>query len=448
MPASEQIPAAEKIRTEIAQLTREQKAALRYSWKFYARPEQLSPPGDWQFWAYIAGRGAGKTRTGAEWVRQKVKEGYRRIALVAPTHDDFHKVMVSGESGILNICPPWDRPEYNEGKKELVWPNGAKAFGYSAEKPSRLRGPQHDAAWCDEIAAWHGKKQPKPGEISRRQETWDMMLLGLRLGDNPQCFVSTTPMPVDVIADLIKKGLDREDEAHVITQGSTYANKANLAGKFFQSVIKKFEGTRLGRQELLGELLEDVPGALWTFDMIAAGRVEIAPATLRRVVVAVDPSGAANVSDAGADEIGIVVAAEGSDGEYYVLADRTIKGSPQAWARAAVTAYHDFRADKIVAERNFGGEMVRHTIQAQDANLKVDLVTASRGKAVRAEPIALLYEQGRVHHVDVFGELEDQMIRMTAGGYIGDRSPDRLDALVWALSDLSQTEQVQFLGVY
>lgn len=437
----------ETLKTQVAQLTSAQRANLAYCWEFYARPEQLPPVGDWQFWSYIAGRGAGKTRTGAEWVRKKVKDGCRRIALVAPTHDDFHKVMVTGDSGILSVCPPDNMPEYNEGKKELIWPNGAKAFGYSAEKPSRLRGPQHDAAWCDEIAGWHGNKMTKPGEKSRRQETWDMMLFGLRLGENPQCFVSTTPMPVDVIADLIKRGLSK-DRAYRITRGSTYSNRGNLAGKFFKSIITKYEGTRLGRQELLGELLEDVPGALWTYDMISAARVKEAPRTLQRVVVAVDPSGAASLSDEGADEIGIVVAAQGDDGDYYVLADRTMKGSPAAWARAAVTAYHDFSADKIVAERNFGGEMVHHTISGQDANLKVELVTASRGKAVRAEPIALLYEKGRVHHVGTFGHMEDQMIKMTPGGYLGDNSPDRLDALVWALSDLSQTEQVQFLGVY
>ena len=273
-----------------------------------------------------------------------------------------------------------------------------------------------------------------------------MLMFGLRLGENPQCFVSTTPMPVDVISGLIREGLS-DNPAYVITRGSTYANRANLASKFFASIITKYEGTRLGRQELLGELLEDVPGALWTYDMIAESRVQEAPATLQRVVVAVDPSGASHVSDAGADEIGIIVAAEAA-GEYYVLADRTIKGSPKAWARAAATAYHEFGADKIVAERNFGGEMVRHTINGADPNIKVDLVTASRGKAVRAEPIALLYEQGRVHHVGLLPELEDQMIRMTAGGYIGDSSPDRLDANVWALSDLSQGDQVQFLGVY
>lgn len=437
----------ETLKTQVAQLTSAQRANLAYCWEFYARPEQLPPTGDWQFWSYIAGRGAGKTRTGAEWVRKKVKDGCRRIALVAPTHDDFHKVMVTGDSGILSVCPPDNMPEYNEGKKELIWPNGAKAFGYSAEKPSRLRGPQHDAAWCDEIAGWHGNKITKPGEKSRRQETWDMMLFGLRLGENPQCFVSTTPMPVDVIADLIKRGLS-EDQAYRITRGSTYSNRGNLADKFFQSIITKYEDTRLGRQELLGELLEDVPGALWTYDMISAARVKEAPKTLQRVVVAVDPSGAASLSDEGADEIGIVVAAKGGDGDYYVIADRTMKGSPAAWARAAVTAYHDFSADKIVAERNFGGEMVNHTIAGQDHNLKVELVTASRGKAVRAEPIALLYEKGRVHHVDTLGPLEDQMIKMTPGGYLGDNSPDRMDALVWALSDLSQTEQVQFLGVY
>ncbi len=419
-------------------LTSEDRAKLRYRWSFWARDEQLPPDGDWQFWSYIAGRGAGKTRTGAEWAISKVNAGCKRIALVAPTHDDFHKVMVTGESGILACAPPWDRPDYNESKKTLEWANGAKAFGYSAEKPERLRGPQHDGAWCDEVAAWHK---------ARRKSTWDMMLFGLRLGVNPQCFVSTTPMPVNVIGELIREGLS-DNDAYVLTRGSTYSNRINLAPAFFKSVITKYEGTRLGRQELLGELLEDIPGALWTFDMIASNRVERAPADLQRVVVAVDPSGASGADDERSDEIGISVSAVGQDGEYYVLADRTIKGSPQQWARAAVTAYHDFRADKIIGEKNFGGEMVRHTIQSEDNGIRVELVTASRGKAVRAEPIALLYEKNLVHHADTFVELEDQLIKMTPAGYMGDRSPDRLDALVWGLSELSQGDTMEVLGVY
>lgn len=431
-------------------LTDEDKARLRYRWSFWARPEQLPPPGDWQFWSYVAGRGAGKTRAGAEFVRKKVADGCRRIALVAPTNDDFHKVMVMGESGILACSPPWDRPEYNENKKSLTWPNGAMAFGYSAEKPSRLRGPNHDAMWCDEIAAWHGSKERRPGEVSRRQETWDMAMFGLRLGANPQCFVSTTPLPVDVIRDLIAGGLENRP-GYVLTRGSTYDNRANLAPQFFNSIITKYEGTRLGRQELHGELLLDVPGALWSHEMVAAAnarhRSRIAPPDMRRIVVAVDPSGASSATDISADEIGIIVAGEGTDGDYYVIADASMRGSPRAWAGAAVNAYFRYKADKIVAEKNFGGEMVRATIEGVTRNVKVELVTATRGKVVRAEPVALLYEKNRVHHLEAFPHLEDQMVKMTPAGYIGDNSPDRLDALVWALSDLSQGTVFQVLGV-
>ena len=439
------------LQRELKQLTKDEKAKLEFDWRFHGRDEQLPPPGDWQFWSYIAGRGSGKTRAGAEYVRDCINQGYRRGALVAPTNDDFHKVMVTGESGILACCPDWDRPEYNENKKTLTWPNGAQVFGYSAEKPNRLRGPQHDFSWCDEIAAWHGKKNPKPGETSRRQETWDMLMYGLRLGENPRCFVSTTPLPVDVIKSLIENGLDAEQDAYTITRGSTYANRSNLAERFFESIITKYEGTRLGRQELLGELLMDVPGALWTLEMIATARntsetAEDAVERMQRVVVAVDPSGAASMSDESADEIGIVVAGKGAD-DYSVIADCSMKGSPTQWARAAVNAYYKYKADKIVAERNFGGEMVRATIQNVDPNIRVDLVTASRGKAIRAEPIALLYERGEVHHIGIHGHLEDQLIRMTPGGYIGDGSPDRLDAAVWALTELSAGATVQHFGV-
>jgi phage terminase large subunit-like protein len=342
----------------------------------------------------------------------------------------------------MNVCPPWDRPEYNEQHKSLTWKNGAQVFGYSAEKPERLRGPQFEAAWCDELAAWHRL---------RRQSTWDMLNFGLRLGNNPQCFVSTTPMPVDVIADLIKKSLAKHP-GYVMTRGSTYANRGNLAASFLDSIVTRYEGTRLGRQELLGELLDDVPGALWTYDMIASGRVtkdvQALVPLMKRIIVSVDPSGAASANDENADEIGIVIAGQHQDDSYYVLADRSLRGSPQVWARTAVTAYHEFKADRIVAERNYGGEMVVHTLRGIDPNVPIEVVTASRGKAVRAEPVALLYEQGKVHHVGAHAKLEDQMIKMTAGGYVGDGSPDRLDALVWALSELSQGQTARYHGMF
>lgn len=417
---------------------------IKYDWPVWAREEQLAPPGDWQFWSYIGGRGAGKTRTGAETVRSFVDDGYKRIALVAPTHDDFDKVMVRGESGILACSPPWDVPEYNESKKTLIWSNGAKAFGYSAEKPERLRGPQHDAGWCDELAAWHPK---------RRQDTWDMFLFGLRLGGAPRCVVTTTPLPVDVIKMLMKSALENEP-GYVLTRSSTYANRRNLSKQFFTTVIKKYEGTRLGQQELLGELLLDIPGALWDMDMINPYRVKKLPARFKRIVVAVDPSGAHDQQKGGTsarerenaasqmsnDEIGIVVAAVDYDDEYYVLHDGSILGGPDEWSQAAVDAYYDYGCDAIIAEINFGGGMVTNTIRRQDKDVRVIPVTASRGKAVRAAPVALLYEQGRVHHFGnkaKYAQLEDQLCKITASGYTGAKSPDRADALIWALSELS-----------
>lgn len=430
----------------ITSLTDDDLITLQYDWPVWARPEQLPPEGDWQFWSYIGGRGAGKTRTGAEYVRDRVSKGYKRIALVAPTHDDFDKVMVGGESGILACSPSWDMPEYNESKKTLTWPNGAKAFGYSAEKPERLRGPQHDCSWCDEIAAWHPK---------RRQDTWDMLMFGLRLGDNPTCMVSTTPIPVGVIRDLMEAA-QNGDEGYRLTSSSTYANRRNLSRQFFTTVIKKYENTRLGEQELMGKLLLDIPGALWTMNNIAPYRVAKLPKKLKRVVVAVDPSGAHDTTSGGTsardrenaasqeknDEIGIVVAAEDYNDEYYVLDDASLLGGPDEWSQAAVDAYYDYGASHIIAETNYGGGMVISTIKRQDTNndVQVKAVTASRGKAVRAAPIALLYEQGRVHHVgksEKFAKLEDQFCKFTASGYTGTNSPDRADAAIWALSELS-----------
>lgn len=700
----------------ITSLTEDELIDLQYDWPIWARPEQLPPEGDWQFWSYIGGRGAGKTRTGAEYVRDRVNKGYKRIALVAPTHDDFDKVMVGGESGILACSPSWDMPEYNESKKTLTWPSGAKAFGYSAEKPERLRGPQHDCfvagtmvstpsgkvpierikigdfvltrkgprrvtatksrqavvgkvlfsndsyllgtathpiytpngwvamgdlqcedavcaidasssavkngidtekvgahttnerinllnrnahcccigqygntitgrlkkattyttlittwqttlsaisnacrtastavcttlakisnaigvlspykfypaqvagatlsgnlqdaklyanrvstngqkknvrnfvsasnaalslnhvpetiavnvastwrreavrtvycftvedeheyfangvlvhncAWCDEIAAWHPK---------RRQDTWDMLMFGMRLGDNPTTMVSTTPIPVGVIRDLMQSAQNNEP-GYKLTSSSTYANRRNLSKQFFSTVIKKYENTRLGEQELMGKLLLDIPGALWTMNDIAPYRVAKLPKKLKRVVVAVDPSGAHDTTSGGTsardrenaasqeknDEIGIVVAAEDYDEEYYILDDASLLGGPDEWSQAAVDAYYDYGATSIIAETNYGGGMVINTIKRQDKDVRVKAVTASRGKSVRAAPIALLYEQGRVHHVgkpERFAKLEDQFCKFTASGYTGTNSPDRADAAIWALSELS-----------
>jgi phage terminase large subunit-like protein len=364
----------------------------------------------------MAGRGFGKTRSGAEWVRAEVKAGRRRIALVGPTAADVRNVMVEGASGILAISPNPERPLYEPSKRRLTWPNGAVAITYSADEPERLRGPQHDAAWCDELAAW------------RYPETWDMLMFGMRLGPNPRTVVTTTPRPAKLIRDLVR------DHICVVTRGSSYENRVNLAPGFFDQIIGKYEGTRLGRQELNAELLEDTPGALWSHEVIDATRQAAAP-NLARIVVAIDP---AATSGEDADETGIVIVGKDFQGHGYVLADASGKHQPVEWAKIAISAYRAHRADRIVAERNNGGAMVEATIRMVDSNVPVTTVWASRGKVARAEPVSALYEQGRVHHIGAFPQLEDQMCAFTSdfdrarAGY----SPDRLDALVWGLTEL------------
>lgn len=389
---------------------------LIHDWRFWARPAQLPPPGAWRVWLLLAGRGFGKTRSGAEWVRLQVDAGARRIALVAPTAADVRDVMIQGESGLLAIAPPRHRPVYEPSKRRLVWPNGAVAIAFSAEEPDRLRGPQHEAAWCDELAAW------------RHAEAWDMLMLGLRLGRDPRCVVTTTPKPVRLVRQLLG------DAGVVVTRGSTYDNRRNLAPAFLDQIVRRYEGTRLGRQELNAELLDDVPGALWTRDIVERARVRATP-ELRRIVVAIDP---AATSGEDADETGIIVAALGADGHGYVLDDLSGRYAPGDWARRAVAAYHAKSADRIVAEVNNGGDMVEATLRVIDPAASYRAVRASRGKVVRAEPIAALYEQDKIHHLGAFPLLEDQMCAFTpdfdrsSAGY----SPDRVDALVWAFSDL------------
>jgi phage terminase large subunit-like protein len=390
-------------------------------WRAKARPEQLPPPGDWNGWVVCSGRGFGKTRCGAEWVRELVESGAAgRIALIAPTAADCRDVIVEGPAGILATASPWCRPEYQPALRRLSWPNGAVASTFSAEEADRLRGPQHDAAWFDELAAF-----------SNPSDVWDMAMFGLRLGVRPRWLVTTTPKPVKLLREL----LAREGHDVVITRGSTFDNAANLAPSFLESIRSKYEGTRLGRQELHAELLLDVPGALWSREMLDRANGSWKLPDMQRVVVAVDPSGTRGEEDSG-DSIGIVVAGIGSDDKCYVLADRTCKLSPDAWGREAVRAYREFKADRIVAERNFGGAMVEHVLRTIDRNIPYREVTASRGKVQRAEPVAALYEQNRVRHAGSFPELEDQLCAMTSDGYVGDGSPDRLDALVWAITDL------------
>lgn len=414
-------------------LTPSQFESLSRSWSFLARPEQRPPSTDkpWQFWLYLAGRGAGKTRSGAEWIREQVKHGARHIGFIAPTAADVRDVMIEGSSGLLSVCWEKDidvngnvigRPEYEPSKRHrLTWANGAVAHGYSAEEPDRLRGPQHDRLWCDELAAWQ-----------YAQETWDMAMFGLRLGSNPQAMISTTPRPIPVIRELIKS------PNTVVTRSTTYANRANLAASFISTIISKYEGTRLGRQELMGEILEEVEGALWTRATIETALLKDHRAPdFKRIVVAIDPAITENPTS---NLTGIVAAGLGSDDHGYVLKDASGRYSPDAWARVAIDIYDDLKADRIVAEGNQGGDMVRHTLQTVRPNIPITIVHASRSKQARAEPVAALYEQNRVHHVEPFPEMEDQMC--TWEPLSGDPSPDRLDALVWAMTNLMLGAQV------
>jgi phage terminase large subunit-like protein len=390
-------------------------------WRQVARPEQLAPDGEWLTWAYLAGRGAGKTRSAAEWIIERALEHPGcRIALVGRTPADVRDVMIEGESGILT-CSGADRPIYESTKRRLTWPNGSQAAAYSAEVPSQLRGPQHHFAWADEPASW--TDAPKGDTIDT---AWNNLMLGLRLGQSPRCVFTTTPKPNLLVRTILAR------KSTVTTKGSTYDNLANLAPAFREQVLATYEGTRIGRQELLGELLDDVEGALWTLASIDQHRADASEVPdMARVVVAVDPSGGAGVNN---DEQGIVAAGLGVDGLIYILADRSCKLSPQGWASRAIAAYREFGADKVVAEKNFGGEMVQSTIARVDPNVPIKMVSASRGKVQRAEPIAALYEQGRVRHVGPMPQLEDQLTMWTPQS---GTSPDRLDALVWALTELT-----------
>jgi phage terminase large subunit-like protein len=421
----------------MASLFSELSNALASNWRSRARPSQLPPVGNWSGWLVLAGRGFGKTWIASNYVNEMASTGAAsRIGIICPTAADCRDVMTEGESGILATAPSYCRPTYESSKRRLTWPNGATALLFSAEEPERLRGPQFDLLACDELAAWVDP-----------QTCWDMAMLGLRLGRHPRWIVTTTPKPKRLIKELVHRAQSGGNV--VITRGNTYENAANLAPAFLAEIRARYENTRLGRQELNAEVLEDVQGALWTRDMIEAARHDGPIPDLVRVVVAVDPSGTRGDSDKG-DSIGIVVCGLGRDGLGYVLADRTLKASPSVWGATAVAAYREFKADRIIAERNFGGAMVEHVIRTCDPLIPYRDVTASRGKIARAEPIAALYEQNRVRHSGNLQSLEDQLAAMTGAGYAGDGSPDRADALVWALTELMAqpaTPMAQF-GTY
>ena len=402
----------------LAGLDEKTHAYLQTEWRLWARPDQMLPAGAWTFWLILAGRGWGKTRTGAETVRAWAKTS-RFVNLIGATADDARDIMIEGESGILAICPKGERPEYKKNDRKLIWPSGAISLIFTADEPDRLRGKQHEKLWCDELAAW------------RYPDSWDQAMFGLRLGSNPQAVVTTTPRPVKMVRSLVS------DPDTYLTRGKTQDNRRNLAEKFVRTIIAKYEGTRLGRQELDGAILDDVPGALWARDQIDAHRRKAHDyPVLRRIVVAVDPPA---TSGEKADECGIVVAGLGEDGRGYVLADCTTQGqTPEQWAQEVVKAARAYDADRVVAEVNNGGEMVEAVLRQVAPNLPYRAVRASKGKFTRAEPISALYEQGRISHCGSFARLEDQMCEFTqdfdakAMGY----SPDRVDALVWVFTEL------------
>lgn len=408
----------------LSEMSPEALASLKHDWNFWSRPNQRAPEGLWTTWLVLAGRGFGKTRMGAEWVREVARKYPGcRIALVAETAADARDVMIKGDSGLLNTDPLLTEDCWSPTNRCLTWPNGSKAWCYNATEPDQLRGPQHHFGWVDELA-----------KFRYAQDIWDQLMFGLRLGEHPQVLVTTTPRPLEIIKKLMA------DPSTYTTRGSTLDNKDNLAASTVQYLYDRYKNTRLGRQELEGEVLGDIPGALWSREDIDNARLtkEEIP-DMERIFVAVDPAAS---SEEGSDEHGIVVVglARDADGyaRGYVLEDGTLKGTPEQWGRQVIKLYRKWEADKIIAEKNNGGEMVEHVIKSVDRSVAVELVHASRGKYVRAEPVSSLYEQGRVHHVGMFDKLEDQMCAFSIDNLRGgaNGSPDRVDALVWGLTKL------------
>jgi phage terminase large subunit-like protein len=437
---------AKSLMEQISLMTPEQQAlalqgmdpdVLLWDWSVWGRPEQQAPEGDWAIWAYIAGRGAGKTRTAAEWVREQAKyttEGQRRFALVARTAADVRDVIVEGESGIMNVTPPSERPLYEPSKRRLTWPNGNTATCFTADEPDSLRGPQFTHAWGDEIAAW--RQTPDAAGMT----AFDNLRVGTRLGSHPKIMVTTTPKRVPLLYKLIEEA---KTGRVVITRGSTLDNSGNLSGAYLDAITGVYAGTRLAAQELYGEMLDDVEGALWTEELIEQHRQSFMPQGTPLRIIGVDPSVAENPRD----ECGIVVCAATSDRDLYkrqawVLEDASILGSPEKWANEVVRMARKWGCP-VVAEVNQGGALVRNAINAIDPNIKVLEVHSKHGKALRAEPVTLAYEQGRVHHVGYLADLESQMFSWVPGE---GKSPDRVDALVHAMTALLIKPPMGFSG--
>lgn len=415
-------------------LTAEQLDELFYTWSVWARPDQLAPAAGndgtaWHTWLALAGRGWGKTRVGSEWVRGEVcgttplGSGRRkRIAIIGETSKDVRDVLIEGDSGLLASHPKDFRPIYQPSKGRVVWPNGAIGTLYNGTEPDQLRGPQFDGAWVDELAKYRYAR-----------ESWDMLQFGLRLGDHPRAVVTTTPRPIALLKEILA------DAKTAVTRGRTYDNAENLAATFLAAMRAKYEGTRLGRQELEAAMLDDVPNALWRRSALDDHRKGLKDVpTMQRIVVAVDPAAKAKENQLGDEgaETGIITSGLGADGRGYVLGDDTTEKGPNDWGRLAVASYHRHQADAIVAETNQGGDMVEYVIRSIDPNIKVIKVTASRGKVTRAEPISALYEQGRISHVGSFPQLEDQMCNFTNVGIEAGKLADRVDALVWGMTQL------------
>jgi phage terminase large subunit-like protein len=433
----------------IAELPEEQRAevlagmdpdSLQWDWGFWGRPEQQRPDGeDWNIWMYLAGRGAGKTRTAAEWVRKEAADtskGQKRFALVARTAADVRDVIVEGESGIINVTPPSERPLYEPSKRRLTWPNGNTATCFTADEPDSLRGPQFTHAWGDEVAAW--RQTPDGAGLT----AFENLRIGTRLGQNPKIMITTTPKRVPLLYDLIKES-EKQPGKVVITKGSTMDNTGNLSQAYMDGILGVYEGTRLAAQELYGEMLSDVEGALWTQELIDQCRESVLPQGAPLRVIGVDPSVAENPRD----ECGIVVVSSTADRDLYkrqswVLEDASVLGSPEVWANKVVAMARKWGCP-VVAEVNQGGALVRNAINTIDPTVKVLEVHSKYGKALRAEPITLAYEQNRVHHIGFLAELESQMCAWIPGE---GKSPDRVDALVHALTALLIKPPAGFVG--